>query len=444
MLDVDIKNVPNLIISQNSLTQPTQYDLKEKFCFRYRSKIDKELPHIVKFSGGRSSGMLLFTLLHNGILDRARGDVILFNNTSAEHPETYRFVADCMRASRQYGIPFFQIEFQTYEDSRHGEWTRLPTYRLVNDRPKSATNPEGFQWRGEAFEEMLSWTGYVPNQFNRICTRFLKLEVTRAFLRDWFSPKSVIPRLGHFGNGSRIDGDSAHDRHKRNQGGVPKEIFMAKRLFLWSRPHFRPEQEYHRFCQNYEPFENPRHVGKVFGDRAVFGRNGVQYVSFIGLRGDEQPRVERLAIRNDKTPGHEGEKIYLPLANMLVAKKDVNDFWDSQDWNLNLSNELSLSNCVYCFLKGRKNLQKIHNYMKSSAGEIKGFGSIKNTPSDLSWWKNIESKYRRDLKAEGRKTRGSIDRIGFFGNKGLAYKDLEKETNADHLTETWLPCDCTE
>ncbi len=78
---------------------------------------------------------MLFVLLENGLLDASRGDVIVFNNTSAEHPYTYRFVRDCMCAARRYGIPFFQVEFQTYEDvrNREREWTRLPTYRLVGD-----------------------------------------------------------------------------------------------------------------------------------------------------------------------------------------------------------------------------------------------------------------------------------------------------------------------
>ena len=103
--------------------------------------------------------MLLFTLLENRILDANRRDVIVFNNTSAEHPGTYRFARDCKKVSSRYGIPFFWVEFQTYEDARNGEWTRLPSYRLVNDQPKSPDNPDGFHWRGEVFEELLSWSG---------------------------------------------------------------------------------------------------------------------------------------------------------------------------------------------------------------------------------------------------------------------------------------------
>ena len=50
-----------------------------------------------------------------------------------------------------YGIPFFLIEFQTYEDARSGEWTRLPTYRLVQPTPRAETNPDGYHWQGEVF-----------------------------------------------------------------------------------------------------------------------------------------------------------------------------------------------------------------------------------------------------------------------------------------------------
>ena len=48
------------------------YDPDEAYEFRYRSKHHRELPHVVKFSGGRSSGMLLFTPLENGFLRQDR------------------------------------------------------------------------------------------------------------------------------------------------------------------------------------------------------------------------------------------------------------------------------------------------------------------------------------------------------------------------------------
>ena len=315
-----IRDVPRLTLSKRLRRPPPRHDPGKEYQFRYRAKRHGSLPHVVKFSGGRSSGMLLFALLENGLLDASRGDVIVFNNTSAEHPDTYRFVRDCMRTARRYGIPFFQVEFQTYEDARQGEWTRLPTYRLVNDRPKSAANDEGFHWRGEVYEELLSWSGYVPNQFNRICTKHLKLDVTRNFLKDWLASKATIPRLGHHGNGSRMDPDEAWRRHRKNQGGVPEDIFLRKRAYAWSRPHVRPEQRYRDFYPEWQPFQNEALEGKTFGDKAWFGKKGVEYVAFIGLRGDEPHRIQRVEARNDTAAGYEGEHVYMPLNDMAVTR----------------------------------------------------------------------------------------------------------------------------
>ena len=168
-MPTDMLAVPRISISKD-LEPPKCYDPNKMYSFRYRAKHHQGLPHVVKFSGGRSSGMLLFTLLENDFLKQERGDVVVFNNTSCEHPETYKFAAECKRRVEAAGIPFFFVEFQTYEDARQGEWRRISSYRLVNEQPFSERNPDGFCWRGEVFEEMLSNKGYVPNQFSRVCT----------------------------------------------------------------------------------------------------------------------------------------------------------------------------------------------------------------------------------------------------------------------------------
>ena len=442
---LSIRDVPKLSISSQLQMPSPRHDPREEYEFRYRAKNHVSLPHVVKFSGGRSSGMLLFALLENGLLDPGRGDVIVFNNTSAEHPDTYRFVHDCMRMARRYRVPFFQIEFQTYEDARKGEWTRLPTYRLVNDQPVSPTNPEGFHWRGEVYEELLSWTGYVPNQFNRTCTRHLKLDVTRNFLKDWLTSRPTIPRLGHFGNVSRMDQDASFRRHKSNQGGVPKEIFLRKHAYVWQRPHFRPQQCYEAFFPEWKPFENPALKGKTFGDKAWFGKGGVEYVAFIGLRGDEPHRIQRVEERSDSTTGYEGEHVYMPLNDMAVTRDDVNAFWERQDWDLSLPNTASLSNCVYCFLKGAANLKDIHTRMEDAKqADVAGFGPLSGTPCDLAWWARIEDDYARDLVAEKREIRGNVTHVGFFGTNGISYKDIGDGLDLGVLAETMLPCDCTE
>jgi len=56
-----------------------------KLKYFYYKEYHSKLPYVVKFSGGRSSGALLFSMLKNNMSDAKRGDVIIFNNTSVKH-----------------------------------------------------------------------------------------------------------------------------------------------------------------------------------------------------------------------------------------------------------------------------------------------------------------------------------------------------------------------
>ena len=445
--------VPKLVVSKRLRETPLQHDPTKEYQLRYLDKHHSDLPHVVKFSGGRSSGMLLFTLLENHILNAERGDVIVFNNTSCEHPYTYDFVRDCRNASMSYGIPFFMVEFQTYEDARNGEWTRLPAYRLVNDFPWAPDNPDGFHWKGEVFEELMSWSGFVPNRFRRICTASMKLETTRFFLRDWFACKETIPRLGHFGPSSRINGKAMYARHIRNRGKVPEEIYMAKKRYAWGRPHIRPKQRFALFSDAWRPITNNVLEGKALGEKAVFGNEGVEYVAFVGLRADEPLRVARVKERNNgpEASGYEGEHVYMPLVEMQVAKDDVNAFWDQQEWDLALPQESCLSNCVFCFLKGVSNLRSAYRHTETEkvGSGPPGYGPLHDTPCDVEWWKRMEKTYGRDLVAEGREIRAELthDFLGFFGTNGeFSYEVLTTadDSTLESFSDELLPCECTE
>ena len=448
-----MRAVPKITIS-GGLETPKRYDPDKIHSFRYRAKQHRDIPHVVKFSGGRSSGMLLFALLENDFLKQERGDVVVFNNTSCEHPETYRFAAECKRRVEATGIPFFFVQFQTYEDAGQGEWRRIPSYRLVNERPFSEDNPDGFRWRGEAFEEMLSYKAYLPNQFSRVCTQSLKLETTRLFLRDWFASKKSIPYQGHGQDESLVDLDQLHKRHIRSGGGVPKKILLAKKRFMLSQPTSRPKQRYEDFSCPANTFENKTLKGKVFGQRAYLGKGGIEYVAFIGLRGDEQLRVTRVETRSSNphaNKGYEGEHVYMPLASMYVSREDVDAFWSKQNWNIKLTQGSVPSNCVYCFLKGVNTLAQVHAAMEAKkTTACDDFGPTVGTPCDIDWWISKERDYARDLKMENRKRSNpeAGDTIGFFGNTGFSYEVLaasaQNGESIEQFAATVLPCDCTE
>lgn len=448
-----ISDAPKLVVSKRLRRTPEAHDPQREYQFLYLDKYHAELPHVVKFSGGRSSGMLLLTLLANGILKSERGDVVVFNNTSSEHPRTYEFVRECKTATEHHGIPFFLVEFQTYEDARKGEWTRLQSYRLVNDEPWSENNPDGFHWRGEVFEELMSWSGFVPNQFRRICTTKMKLGTTRLFLRDWLACNASIPRLGHFGSTSRIDSKAMYARHQRTGGNVPEEIYIAKKRYGWSRPYVRPEQRYDEFSGAWGTFDNTSLRGKSHGNLAVFGKGGVEYVAFVGLRADEPARVGRVKERNNgpEASGYEGEHVYMPLVDMHVAASDVNTFWDRQKWGLSLPPDSGLSNCVYCFLKGGPTLRKVHREMAAAMKQdaLSGYGSLDGTPCDVAWWQRMEEGYGRDLEAENREIQSELehDFLGFFGaGTRFTYRVLAEgdEAKLAAFDDSLLPCDCTD
>ncbi len=448
-----ISDAPKLVVSKRIRQTPQTHDPYQEYQFHYLDKHHAELPHVVKFSGGRSSGMLLLTLLANNILKQKRGDVVVFNNTSSEHPHTYDFVRKCKAATEQHGIPFFLVEFQTYEDARKGEWTRLHSYRLVNDKPRSEENPDGFHWRGEVFEEVMSWTGFVPNQFRRICTTNMKLGSTRLFLQDWLACKESIPRLGHFGSTPRIDGKAMYARHRRNGGEVPEEIYIAKKQFSWDRPYIRAEQQYKDFSSGWEMFSNAWLKNKIHGDSAVFGKGGVEYVALVGLRADEPARVGRVKERNNgpEVSGYEGEHVYMPLVDMHVAAVDVNAFWARQEWDLALAPDSGLSNCVYCFLKGGATLRKVQHEMAAAKhrGDSPEYGTLDGTPCDVTWWQRMEEEYGRDLVAENRVIQSDLehDFLGFFGaGSRFTYQTLAEaeESELAQFDNSLLPCDCTD
>ena len=171
-------------------------------------------------------------------------------------------------------------------------------------------------------------------------------------------------------------------------------------------------------------------------------------------------RVAKVRARNARgaeSDGYEGEHVYMPLSDMVVTKKNVSEFWNCQDWNLDLPDDTNLSNCVYCFLKGISGLQHVHGAMNGngsngSNGSGAGGKKYRGTPCDIGWWRRIEETYGRDLKAEKRpmkEGRVKDDFIGFFGaSNGFSYKLLaqngRKPRNLSEFSDGVLPCDCTD
>ena len=407
---------------------------------KYRRSLHRRLPHIVRFSGGRSSAMMALELAGSGQLSAERGDLALFSNTTAEHPATYNFVARVKsELENKHGIPLLMVEFITIEDARGGEWRRLPSFRLTNERPRSEDNPDGYRSRGEAFRELLSLTAYIPNQFSRSCTSGLKIKPTRQLLAQLLSGHPTLPAAGVVSDHSLVDPDIAYRRYRTNGGTSPRRIFEAKRAYALSMPCHRPTQRISDFSDIFRPHENDEVSAHVYGGRADIDRQSL-YISLIGLRSDETPRVNAVKRRAAHDPaGKAAEIIYTPLADAGTESEDVAEYYKSADFDLELDPADNLGNCVFCFLKGPASLRELRDVTRAR-NEASG------TPATIEWWTETEKTYRRDLVAEagGPRDPEAPGEIGFFGATGLSFADIQ---NADDQTRlpAWAerPCICT-
>lgn len=447
-----------------------------KFRLHYDAKEHIRFPHVVKFSGGRSSGMMLVILLENNILKPERGDVVLFNNTSAEHPATYDFVVRMKKYVESKGVPFFINEFQTYETVVRGDWKRRPSYRLAKPYPLSDKHPDGYSNRGEVFEESLAWSGMVPTIYERTCTIWMKMFPTQEFLGDWFARKSQIEELGHCFGKSKMDIEEMHKEHLKNRGKMSEELFKKRRHFLLQRPTFRPEQ----FFNDYSTVSYGVNRNTVLNETVIAGKSQMsgdshtQFITLLGFRGEEDNRYKRMLSRNEETRSNyqpDGEYSYAPLYNLKIDQNQVLDFWKMQSGRIKpkLPANINLSNCVYCFLKGYGSLSEIATKKKvfedKLPPKLRAESRKRKTPNNLSWWKKMEEQYRRPKPPEngeliGVEAEKEGQYFGFFGlgergydlvqKRAVSIKRSSKSTNKADLSgkDTGelapIPCDCTD
>ena len=403
-------------------------------------------------------------LLKQGKLNPQRGDVILFNNTSAEHPATYEFARQMKTlAENKYNIPFFWIEYKTYEDASKNEWKRNPSYRLVNENPYSPNNKNGYHYNGEVFEEMISLTGYLPNMLSRTCTLAMKISITNAFLADWFAQKKGIDRLGHFWGTARMTDADVINSHKRNRGETPDEILLAKKKFVRESAFIRESATWKDYTNCNLCFDNAEVKSSVIGGKGdLFGKAAISYTSYLGIRKDEEIRVDKIRRRIEAAKSKNGkanseqppqETVLAPLVDDNVTQQEVIEYWKKQKFNLNLPDNGLFSNCVYCPLKGKAKLLQI------ATAELANGKQYNGSPTSIDWWIKMERKYSRDLKAEKRQIKNDkYNYVGFFGasDNKTVYAKIKKHAQpircnvdagitAEYLEdEHYAPCNCTD
>ena len=140
-----------------------------------------------------------------------------------------------------------------------------------------------------------------------------------------------------------------------------------------------------------------------------------EHATLIGLRADEPRRAVRL--HNLK---REGGDCWCPLYIDGVTKQTVSDFWQKQNFDLNLPNRngvTDLGNCTLCHLKGRN----------------KKISIIRQQPDLADWWIEQEKKV---------KTTFRIDHPDYATMKIIA--TTQSDLFEDEEEENAIDCFCTE
>ncbi len=422
---------PLAVVSRPRLPSPRR--------IAYRDEAHADAPHVVKFSGGRSSAALTFMLAENGLLRPDRGDAILFANTSAEHPATYDFARKCKeRLEGEFGLPFFWYEFCTVEDARRGAYGRQAAYRLVTSDPIEV-DPRGYRSSGEVFEEMLSFQGMLPNPHSRSCTAKLKLFPSHQLLAEWFGSGSGPRHAGHHSDRRYVTPERALERYRGAGGAAPEEEFLERVAYMTERPANRGAQAWKDYTRG--AIARPSGAPPV---AAMWGPEARLHVTLLGLRADEDGRMNRILERSLFAEGAgtracavrtqpPGERPCFPLADWEMDQKAVRQYWSRRDFDLEAPD--LAGNCVFCFMKGTKALGR--------AARVQDPSRVKGAPSDIEWWVRIERKYRREVPSRNKE---GISKFGFFGVRGPTFAALAAVggSDSDRFARNVQACDCTD
>ena len=131
-----------------------------------------ERPACINFSGGRSSGYMLYHLLehHDGRLPP--DSEIIFCNTGKERPETLDFVRRC---SEEWNVPITWLEYRYYPQASGGRDSPKHHLAIVNHLTASRD--------GRPFDELIRSKKMLPNITMRFCSSQLKVNTTERYLR---------------------------------------------------------------------------------------------------------------------------------------------------------------------------------------------------------------------------------------------------------------------
>jgi len=125
-------------------------------------------PTCISFSGGRTSGYMLYKILEAHNMSLPDDAIVCFANTGKECEETLEFVRDC---EVNWGVEIHWLEY---------------VYAPETSKRFKKVNFETASRNGEPFAASIDQNGkpYLPNPVARICTTNLKIRVIDKYLKS--------------------------------------------------------------------------------------------------------------------------------------------------------------------------------------------------------------------------------------------------------------------
>ena len=120
-------------------------------------------PTCISFSGGRTSGYMLYKILEAHDMSLPSEAIVCFANTGKEDEATLKFVQTC---SDNWNVEIHWLEFRDAD----------PAFERVTFETASRN--------GEPFEALIKKRNYLPNPVTRFCTSELKIRTIHKYLKS--------------------------------------------------------------------------------------------------------------------------------------------------------------------------------------------------------------------------------------------------------------------
>ena len=189
---------------------------------------DDGLPRVINFSGGRSSGYMLYHILdaHDGTLPE--NVVVCFANTGREVSATLDFVA---QVELHWDVPIVWLEYRWHpgaEGRRKGHWRHR---HAVVDYVTASRN-------AEPYEAMIVAKSMLPNIAMSFCTTQLKVEPVNWYCTrelGWGEFRNVI---GYRHDEPRRWRKALFEQCQAEYPMVHAKVDKPRVIAWWQRQHF--------------------------------------------------------------------------------------------------------------------------------------------------------------------------------------------------------------